>query len=528
MNQSEGWGMYREAHQLKEIGLNISQIARRLNICRNTVSKYLSMSTEDFKINLEGLESRARKLDKAHDDILTWIKEYPELSNSQVMDWLQERLKIGDVCEGTVRNYVMDMRAQHNIPKAVYIRSYEAMDDPPMGHQMQVDFGQFKGKDIYGNVTKLYFIAFVLSHSRYKYVEWLDRPFVTVDVVRMHENAFKFFGGMPYEAVYDQDHLILVSENSGDLIFTQEFSSYVKYRRFSVHMCKKADPESKGRIENVVGFVKKNFARFRTFYNLEKWNEQCISWLNRTGNGKKHNILNKIPAEVFAQERKYLKPVTTIVETKQTYINSISALIRKDNTIRYLSNRYSLPQGTYDGTERYADLEPTADSMLIIYDPKTGEEITKHSISYEKGKLIKNNAHRRDMSKKISEYVEHILTLLPQTLQARVFVDKLREFKSRYIRDQLQILEKNIKGVDNSLITKALKYCLKQKLYSAIDFSDTLKYVKELTEVNSKNVTTLSFDDIKPIEAKNSELIKTKPEVRDIKIYQNIMMGGKK
>jgi len=216
------------------------------------------------------------------------------------------------------------------------------------------------------------------------------------------------------------------------------------------------------------------------------------------------------------------------VETKQTYINSISALIRKDNTIRYLSNRYSLPQGTYDGTERYADLEPTADSMLIIYDPKTGEEITKHSISYEKGKLIKNNAHRRDMSKKISEYVEHILTLLPQTLQARVFVDKLREFKSRYIRDQLQILEKNIKGVDNSLITKALKYCLKQKLYSAIDFSDTLKYFKELTEVNSKNVTTISFVDIKPIEAKNSELIKTKPEVRDIKIYQNIMMGGKK
>lgn len=122
----------------------------------------------------------------------------------------------------------MDIREKYNIPKATYIRSYEAMDDPPMGHQMQVDFGEFKAKSSNGSIIKLYFIAFVLSHSRYKYVEWLDRPFTTHDVVMMHENAFKFYGGIPYEAVYDQDHLILVSENAGDLILTQEFSSYIK------------------------------------------------------------------------------------------------------------------------------------------------------------------------------------------------------------------------------------------------------------------------------------------------------------
>jgi transposase len=72
-----------------------------------------------------------------------------------------------------------------------------------MGQQMQVDFGEKKLLDCDGNLTKLWFIAFVLSHSGYKYVEWLDRPFTTADVIRTHENAFGYFGGMPEEIVYD-------------------------------------------------------------------------------------------------------------------------------------------------------------------------------------------------------------------------------------------------------------------------------------------------------------------------------------
>lgn len=528
MNQSEGWGMYREIHQLKQIGLNTSQIARRLNINRNTAAKYLSMTTEEFKNYLGSLEFRRKKLDKVHDEILAWLREYPELSNSQVLDWLQERLKIKDVCEGTVRNYVMEIREKYNIPKSVYVRSYESMDDPPMGHQMQVDFGEFKVRRRCGSSCKLYFIAFVLSNSRYKYVEWLDRPFTTRDVIQMHENAFEFYGGTPFEAVYDQDHLILVSENAGDLILTHEFSSYVESRKISVYMCRKADPESKGRIENVVGFVKKNFASCRTFYNLEKWNEQCLSWLERTGNGKKHNITNKIPAEVFSEERKQLKPVTTKIQIEKSLKNSISALIRKDNTVRYKSNRYTLPQNTYNGTEMYADLESTPDGFLIIYNPKTGEEIARHEISLEKGKLIKNNDHRRDMSKNIATYIDHILTLLPQTIHAKVFVDKLHVHKRRYIRDQLQIIEKNIEDVDKTFVDRALNYCIKQKLYSATDFSDALKYFKEITPNSNINTAIAASIDIKPINTNDCEILKAKPEIRDIRVYQDILAGGNK
>lgn len=84
-----------------------------------------------------------------------------------------------------------------------------------MGKQIQVDWGQTKQKTVNKSEVKLYFIAFVLAHSRFKYMEWQDRPFTTKDTIRCHENAFQYFGGRTEELVYDQDNLIAVSENVG-------------------------------------------------------------------------------------------------------------------------------------------------------------------------------------------------------------------------------------------------------------------------------------------------------------------------
>ena len=54
---------------------------------------------------------------------------------------------------------------------------------------------------------------------------------------------------------------MLVSENHGDLLLTQEFRSYVSYRGFSLHFCRKSDPQSKGKVENVIRYIKYNFLR---------------------------------------------------------------------------------------------------------------------------------------------------------------------------------------------------------------------------------------------------------------------------
>ena len=111
-------------------------------------------------------------------------------------------------------------------------------------------------------------------------MEWLDRPFTTKDTIRSHENAFRYFGGMPEEMVYDQDNLIAVDENAGDFILTQDFQAYQQALGFDIYLCRGADPESKGKIERVVGYVKSNFAKNRVYDGLDDWNEKSRAWLD--------------------------------------------------------------------------------------------------------------------------------------------------------------------------------------------------------------------------------------------------------
>ncbi|MGG3856039.1 IS30 family transposase, partial [Caldifermentibacillus hisashii] len=55
--------------------------------------------------------------------------------------------------------------------------------------------------------------------------------------------GLQYFEGMTEEIVYDQDALLAVSENAGDLIMTSAFIKYQQARKFSVYLCRKNDSE---------------------------------------------------------------------------------------------------------------------------------------------------------------------------------------------------------------------------------------------------------------------------------------------
>jgi len=524
MHSNERWKMYYDIQSLKEIGLNVSQIARKLGVCRNTVYAYLNATPEDVeKLNRDS-RTRQKKLDAYKHEVIDWLKTYPDLSAAQVLDWIMEKHSHASFCEGTIRNYVRYLRKEYDIPKIVLRRQYEAVEDPPMGYQAQVDFGETKLLDQRGQPIKLWFIAFVLSNSRYKYVEWLARPFTTRDVIQAHENSFEYFGGMPKEIVYDQDHLILVSENHGDLVLTQEFAKYLTKRQFKIYMCRKQDPETKGRIENVVGFVKKNFSRNRVFYHIDKLNEECRSWLERTGNGKIHNTTKKIPAEVFIEERKYLMPVIEKIEQQKILITgSISVSVRKNNTVPYNGNRYSVPLGTYKDPKTFVYLDLSEIGTLKIIKPQTGEVIARHCISMDKGKLVKNNDHGRDKSGKIQQLIDKVIEEYHDLPDFQPYLNSIRVAKPRYVRDQLQLIQSTIQDTEKAVIEKALHYCLKNKLFSASDFGDALDYFRQ------KAISTpepFSPAEIKTVDPANSYKLKIKPKVRDLNDYKITPTGG--
>ena len=52
---------------------------------------------------------------------------------------------------------------------------------------------------------------------------------------------------------------MVVSENSGDIIYTKDFQYFKDEMGLKLYVCRPSDPESKGKIENVAKFIKYSF-----------------------------------------------------------------------------------------------------------------------------------------------------------------------------------------------------------------------------------------------------------------------------
>ena len=276
----KGYSVYNSIQQLKEQGFKKATVARKLEINRRTVDRYWNMSVDEYQ-EMHCNVRRKQTLDDYKNTILGWIHDYPDISASQVCDWLKENYN-QHFSDRTVSRYVKELREEFNLRKHPHARSYEAIPELPMGKQVQVDFGETYLKNAKGKKVKVYAAAFLLSHSRYMYVDLQSRPFTSVDLTGACFRCFNYFGGMPIEMVFDQDSILCVSENAGDIIYTYEFEKFRQQSKMNIYLCRGADPESKGKIENTIKYVKHNFLDNRIFIDDQTLNISCLKWIERT------------------------------------------------------------------------------------------------------------------------------------------------------------------------------------------------------------------------------------------------------
>lgn len=465
----KGYNVYSKVHQMREAGFSQRAIAKSLGINRKTVKRYWDMDVEQYEHNARKIV-RIRNLDTYRDQIVSWLREYPSLSAAQVCDWLKEHYE-EDHAERTVSRYVKELREEYRLLRHPNPRSYEAVAELPMGQQMQVDFGQTTLKNVDGTWTKIYVAVFLLSHSRYKYAQCQSRPFTSVDLVSACHNCFRYWGGMPREMVFDQDSIVCVSENSGDIIYTYEFEKFRQDCRMEIYLCRGADPESKGKIENTVKFIKGNFLNNRLYVDDEILNRCCLDWLERTGNAKVHGTTKKIPAVVFKEERERLRPLATVDQNMNPYI---LRTVRKDNTIIYDSNRYSLPLGTYN-TNPEVQLEIADGNLRIL--TVFGDLLCEHRISTGRGLLIQNKSHLRDRTTALDELQDSLDEQM--NCLATEFLQRIREEKSRYARDQFRLLQSLLDRFGTEQMLDAISFCMDSNLCSANTVRDYLEHRAE-------------------------------------------------
>ena len=311
---------YHLVHQMEREGFSTQKIADHFGMNWRTAKRLLNLQEQDYLNEQEKVPGRKKSLELYEEFVRAKLILHPDTPAAQTHDWLKEQHPdFPQVSQKTVFNFVFSVRGKYNIPKTEPVRDYFCVPELPYGLQAQVDFGFYNMSTSLGKTKRVQFFTFVLSRSRFKYILFSDCPFTTASVIKAHELAFQAINGCPVEIVYDQDRLFMVSENLGDIILTAGFRAYVSQSTFITHFCRKADPESKGKVENVVKYVKQNFLRNRSFKDLETLNTEAQAWLSRTANALEHGTTKKVLADEYQIEKDFLASWYTQRESNRPF-----------------------------------------------------------------------------------------------------------------------------------------------------------------------------------------------------------------
>jgi hypothetical protein len=510
--------MYYEIHRMHREGHSILHISELLVANRRTVKKYLSMSEQQYEAFLINQTDRKKLLLPYEDFVRRRLETFQDTPAAQMHDWLKEHCSgFPQVSQKTIFNFVYWVREKYNLPRIKAQRQHQLVEELAYGKQAQVDFGEYNLRTSSGKRAKVFFFTMVLSRSRYKYVWFTDCYFTSELAIEAHEQAFQYLKGVPDEVVYDQDKVFIVSENGGDIILTDGFRAYTREQSFSLLFCRKADPQSKGKIENVVKYVKQNFLYNRTYHNLQTLNDEAMGWLGRTANALPHAFTQKEPYAEWIIEQAFLTPYTACL--KKTVALS-TYTVRKDNSISFRGNLYSLPLGTYKGSGTLVSVSVDEGNVLIS-DTEKKVELCKHKIVDGKGIKILNSDHKRDKSSAINEMIEELCMLFHQGEQAREWLYALKSAKPRYIRDQLLILKGVIDGADPMLVDKTLQYCITNKNTSAVDFKSIIAYWQQ--EQKTETESEVKIIKLNPLNGIVSEDAFREPQKSAVEDYESLL-----
>src|SRR5450759_1562595 len=209
----------------------------------------------------------------------------------------------------------------------------------------------------------------------------------SVDVytlIQCHVNAFRYFGGYTQEILYDNMKQVVIKRAliSTESEWNSKFEDFFKHYGIRPHLCRPLRPQTKGKIENNVGYVKRDFFLGTKFSSFSDINSQALTWLKRV-NSEVHGTTHEIPLERFKAEE--LKPINGVPE--YLVIREEARKISRECFISYLGNMYSAP---YRFAGREATLQIIGGKFKVIVG---GQQVCEHEILAGRGRVSRVKEH---------------------------------------------------------------------------------------------------------------------------------------
>ena len=160
------------------------------------------------------------------------------------------------------------------------------------GDEGQVDYG-YVGML---NNRKIYAFVMTLSHSRYRYVEFVHSQ-DAVSWAQSHINAFKFFGAVPKSVLLDNLKSGVISADIYDPVINQTYAELERHFGFVADPAKARTPEHKGKVERSVRIVKEQVIAGRKFNDLQGLNSFALNWCKNVIANEVCSTTGRTPAD---------------------------------------------------------------------------------------------------------------------------------------------------------------------------------------------------------------------------------------
>jgi len=373
-------GRIRREHFVK--GKSIKEIARALNISRNTVRKVLRSGETAFVYERE-IQPRPK--------LGRWGEDLDRLLASNAAKTGRERLTLIRVFEDlrgrgyeggydAVRRYARRWSKGH---AAATADAYVPLSFAP-GEAYQFDWSH--EIVLLSGVTVTVKVAHVrLCHSRMLFVRAYPRETQEM-VFDAHDRAFAFFRGTCTRGIYDNMKTAVETVFIGkDRLYNRRFLQMCSHYLVDPVACTPASGWEKGQVENQVGLVRERFftprLRFRNYEELNAWLlDQCVAY------AKAHRhpeFTERTVWEVFEEER----PKLVRYAGRFDGFHALPASVSKTCLVRFDNNKYSVRASAVG---RPVEIYAYADRIVVRQE---GQVVAEHRRSMGRGETIYDPWH---------------------------------------------------------------------------------------------------------------------------------------
>jgi transposase len=366
----ERWAELRREHFVR--GVSIKELMRRTGLARNTIRAALrSEQPPAFRA-----PDRPSKLDPFKGEIHALLRQDPKLPGVRVRELIEP---LGfDGGKTIVDDYLREVR-----PLFVPARAHQRTIYRP-GEICQWDLWE-PSKHVpvgHGQVRRAWVVVACLGYSRAgagALIFSKEAP----DVLWGMSRCLFSLGMLPRLMVWDREGCL----HAGGGRPTDVYAAFCGQLPVDWYFCEAADPQAKGVVERLQGYLETNFEPGRCFANHLDFQLQLDAWFEKA-NGRAHRGLRARPVDRLAEERGVMR---SLPAREPDVDRRWVARVAPDPYLRFDTNDYSLdPDLVGRRVEVCVNQREITATVL-----DSGELACRHERSFAKNRTITALEHAR-------------------------------------------------------------------------------------------------------------------------------------